>query len=125
MDKTVIESYAIRFKKKEVCLPSKDNFEDMILETMFDRKMKGDYLYFNPTRQGLDKFGQYPYIADCQNLSINELKNLWNFCKKSLMIEWDKYSIFMKEMETHFDMDHPQIVKIQITRTIEVVEGDE
>ena len=44
---------------------------------------KGDYLYFNPTRRGLGKFGQYPYIPDCQNLSINELKNLWNFCKKS------------------------------------------
>ena len=94
MDKTVIESYAIRFKKKRTYLPSKDNFGDM----MFDRKMKGDYLYFNPTRPGLDKFGQYPYIADCQNLSINELKNLWNFCKKSFMIEENGYSIFMKEM---------------------------
>ena len=124
MDKTVIESYAIRFKKKGVCLPSKDNFGDMILETMFDRKMKGDYLYFNPTRRGLDKFGQYPYIADCQNLSINELKTLWNFWRKSFMIEGDKYSIFVKGMETYFDMDHPQIVKIQITKTIEVVEGE-
>lgn len=111
MDKTTIESYAIRFKKKGTCLQSKDNFE-----------MKGDYLYFNPTRRGLDKFGQYPYIADCQNLSINELKNLWNFCKKSFMIEEDGYSIFMKKMETHFDMDHPQIVKIQITRTTEIME---
>ena len=118
MDKTVIESYAIRFKKKRTYLPSKDNFGDM----MFYRKMKGDYLYFNPTRPGLDKFGQYPYIADCQNLSINELKNLWNFCKKSFMIEEYGYSIFMKEMETYFDMDHPQIVKIQITRTTEIME---
>lgn len=118
MDKTVIESYAIRFKKKRTYLPSKDNFGDMIL----DRKMKGDYLYFNPTRPGLDKFGQYPYIADCQNLSINELKNLWNFCKKSFMIEEDGYSIFMKQMETYFDMYHPQIVKIQITRTTEIME---
>ena len=118
MDKTVIESYAIRFKKKRTYLPSKDNFGDMML----DRKMKGDYLYFNPTRPGLDKFGQYPYIADCQNLSINELKNLWNFCKKSFMIEEYGYSIFMKQMETYFDMYHPQIVKIQITRTTEIME---
>lgn len=118
MDKTVIESYAIRFKKKRTYLPSKNNFGDMML----DRKMKGDYLYFNPTRPGLDKFGQYPYIADCQNLSINELKNLWNFCKKSFMIEEDRYSIFIKQMETYFDMYHPQIVKIQITRTTEIME---
>lgn len=38
------------------------------------------------------------------------------------MIGADKYPIFMKEMETHFDMDHPQIVKIQITRTTEIME---
>ena len=122
MDKATIESYAIRFKKKGTYLPSKDNFGDVMLETMFDKKMKGDYLYFNPTRRGLDKFGQYPYIADCHNLSINELKNLWNSCKKSFMIEEDGYSIFMKEMETYFDIDHPQIVKIQITRTTEIME---
>lgn len=118
MDKTVIESYAIRFKKKGTYLPSKDNFGD----TMFDKKMKGDYLYFNPTRRGSDKFGQYPYIADCHNMSITELKNLWNFCKKSFMI--DMYSI-MEEIKKYFDIDHPQIVKIQITRTIEVVEGEQ
>lgn len=122
MDKATIESYTIRFKKKEVYLPSKDNFGDTMLETMFDKKMKGDYLYFNPTRRGLDKFGQYPYIADCQNLSINELKNLWNFCKKSFMIEDDQYSMIMKEIGTYFDIDHPQIVKIQITRTTEIME---
>lgn len=122
MDKTVIESYAIRFKKKGTCLQSKDNFGDTMLETMFDRKMKGNYLYFNPTRRGLDKFGQYPYIADCHNLSINQLKNLWNFCKKSFMIEDDQYSMIMKEIGTYFDIDHPQIVKIQITRTTEIME---
>lgn len=98
MDKATIESYAIRFKKK------------------------GDYLYFNPTRRGLGKFRQYPYIADCQNLSINELKNLWNFCKKSFMTEDDQYSMIMKEIGTYFDIDHPQIVKIQITRTTEIME---
>lgn len=38
MDKATIESYAIRFKKKEVYLPSKDNFGDTMLETMFDKK---------------------------------------------------------------------------------------
>lgn len=111
MDKATIESYAIRFKKKGTYLPSKGNFE-----------MKGDYLYFNPTRRGLGKFGQYPYIADCQNLSINELKNLWNFCKKSFMTEDDQYSMIMKEIGTYFDIDHPQIVKIQITRTTEIME---
>ena len=111
MDKATIESYAIRFKKKGACLLPKDNFE-----------MKGDYLYFNPTRRGLGKFGQYPYIPDCQNFSINELKNLWNFCKKSFMIEDDQYSMIMKEIGTYFDIDHPQIVKIQITRTTEIME---
>lgn len=38
MDKATIESYAIRFKKKGTYLPSKDNFGDVMLETMFDKK---------------------------------------------------------------------------------------
>ena len=122
MDKTVIESYAIRFKKKEEYLSSKDNFEDTMFETMFDKNLKGDYLYFNPTRQGLDKFGRYPYIMDCCDTPISELKNLWNFYKKYSI---NRGFIFMGEIEKYFDIDHPQIVKIQITRTIEVVEEDE
>ena len=49
------EGYVIRFKKKkEAPIPhSRDNLTDALFSFVVGKKLKNDYLYFNPTVQKL------------------------------------------------------------------------
>ena len=114
------EGYVIRFKKKKEAhiLPSRDILIDFVIE----KKLKNDYLYFNPTRPGIEVFGSYPDIINSEKTTVDGLKDTWNFYKKYHIDKNPEDDFQLKELKIYFDMDHAEIVKIQITRTEEIME---
>ena len=63
MNKIIREGYVIRFKKKKEApiLPTRDG---VLLSFVIEKKLKNDYLYFNPNRPGTEVFGSYPDIIN-------------------------------------------------------------
>lgn len=118
------EGYVIRFKKKkEAPIPhSRDNLTDALFSFVVEKKLKNDYLYFNPNRPGTEVFGSYPDIINSEKVTVDGLKNTWNFYKKYHIDKNPTDDFQLKELKMYFDMDHAEIVKIQITRTEEVME---
>ena len=121
MSKTVeIEGYAIRFKKKKDAPTLSLN--NILVDFVIEKKLKNDYLYFNPNRPGTKVFDSYPDIINSEKATVDGLKNTWNIYKKYHVDRNPVDDFQLKELKLYFDMDHAEIVKIQIVRTEEVVE---
>ena len=82
MSKTVeIEGYVIRFKKKKgvPTLPSPSS--GILINFVIEKKLKNDYLYFNPNRPGTEVFGSHPDIINSEKSTVDELKNTWSIIR--------------------------------------------
>ena len=123
MSKTVeIEGYVIRFKKKKGVPTLLSPSSGILINFVIEKKLKNDYLYFNPNRPGTEVFGSRPDIINSEKVTVDELKNTWSIYKKYNVDRNPVDDFQLKELKTYFDMDHPEIVKIQIMRTEEVME---